>query len=720
MGKDIILYEKVNEEHLNEVLNCGNLITGDDHIWFKQFQTQLLRYSRQKPTKHGRKIVYKQNGYGRHTAVCLQGFQKDVRKYISGEYYEDVDIVNAHPVFLEQLFEKYNLNPPKFLVEYVKDREATIKKYKLQDKLSVIKLINNENSYSKYKDIKILHDSIYNKNQLLDKLKQEFKHIYKSCEKKKENINGSFICTILQKIENEILMVSYEYLIGLGFKIGTLIFDGFHIEKNELINEDLFKKLSEEVLLKTGYKVKYTFKSLKTDWKPIKNEETCILKIIKGIIDKDFGEKFSKSIAKSFFNDDKAPKLLDGRYADFIKYMNRFLCQFDNPNSYGFRNYENMKFDFRSLNTLRERIGVNIINTWNMSDDLLNFIKPDFIVEEFNDKRYYNMYKRPEMKEPTKNIKIMCPLYFKFISEIVCNGDTNLEEWIHNYTSQLIQIGRTFHCLVLMGIKGLGKSKYMWILSKLVGKEYSIPLNDINKLTNHFNKYLENNILINIEEVCPNAGEYIKVQNILKTLITETEMQITPKGLDSYTIKSYTNPIISTNFDNPVQATNDNRRFVFCGFSNKRCKDTIFFEALIKEINDNICYLRYYYYNRSYKDLAKTRPITETERAVIDINMSITERFITTVFNPNENEFDESRLYKNFLQQYNIYCDENKEKALIPRYLTPALKKLGFETQIHKHKIYIKGTSLIKCKINLDLEQNEESSIDMSVNSEFD
>ena len=221
---------------------------------------------------------------------------------------------------------------------------------------------------------------------------------------------------------------------------------------------------------------------------------------------------------------------------------------------------------------------------------------------------------------------------FKYLLEIACNNNTDLYNWTLDYISCLLKEGRTKHGLVLMGGKGIGKSFLMYFLSLLIGEEYSMPINDINKLTNHFNKWMENTILIKIEEVCPNAGEYMKLQNILKTLITETQMEIIPKGLDGYTIESYTNPIIATNFNNPVQATEDNRRFVFYEFSSERKGDRKFFGSLEKEIKENIKKFRYYFYNRNYKDLVETRPITEKEKDMIDINMSITDRFIKQAF----------------------------------------------------------------------------------------
>ena len=297
---------------------------------------------------------------------------------------------------------------------------------------------------------------------------------------------------------------------------------------------------------------------------------------------------------------------------------------------------------------------------------------------------------------------------FKYLLEIACNNNTDLYNWTLDYISCLLKEGRTKHGLVLMGGKGIGKSFLMYFLSLLIGEEYSMPINDINKLTNHFNKWMENKILIKIEEVCPNAGEYMKLQNILKTLITETQIEIIPKGLDGYNIESYTNPIISTNFDNPVQGTDENRRFVFYGVSSKRRGDRKFFGSLEKEIKENIGKFRYFFYNRNYKDLVETRPITEKEKDVIDINMSITDRFLKQQFYVTGKEDDKSRSYSRFLNDYNEFCKKNQEKPLIPKYITPILKSHGFTTKTINRKVYIQGNSLVECKIDSDSEDEQE------------
>ena len=121
----------------------------------------------------------------------------------------------------------------------------------------------------------------------------------------------------------------------------------------------------------------------------------------------------------------------------------------------------------------------------------------------------------------------------------------------------------------------------------LVGEKYTCKIEDIKRLDNKFNVFLKSSILCNVEEVVCNAGDYHSVQSKLKSLITENTMMIEPKGVDSYMIDVSCNFIISTNENNPVKITEDNRRFCVLDFSNARRNDSEFFgnlETVIREL----------------------------------------------------------------------------------------------------------------------------------------
>ena len=267
----IVLNEIVNSSKLKNVLLCENIpidneLDENDINWRNNFRETLQRYT-------GKVKYYRKYNFGRYQGDGLQKCPRDIRKYLADGKYIDIDIVNCHPIILEQLFLHNNIDPPEFLTLYNNDRDNSIKSFRLKDKYGIFKIINNEKCYYKQILIKKCHESIY--KLLLPCLKVQYNHIYKiiyECKTDKRNINGSFISHVLQNIENEILMCIYSECIKLNYKVGVLVFDGLMIEKNDTKIDLSLLVLS--VKKNTNYLIKLVEKDMVTDWIPVINEST--------------------------------------------------------------------------------------------------------------------------------------------------------------------------------------------------------------------------------------------------------------------------------------------------------------------------------------------------------------------------------------------------------------------------------------------------------------
>lgn len=254
----IKLTEIINQKLINNVINCNNIPGNDEG----NIQNLLKKYNG--------KVFYSQiNNFGRYYAadgLSLQNFQKDIRKYLSNGNYIDIDIVNCHPKLLEQLFIRYSIDVPKFLIEYNNNRNETITRYNLKDKLTFLIIINTEDNSKIYnKEIKDCHSAIYNR------LLPELLKVYEIPGKDPiTNVNGSKFAKIMQHLENDILQIMFKKCKELKVKVGVLVFDGMMIEKESCENvSNLINVLEKEVLEKLNFDVKIEEKSMETDWKPI-------------------------------------------------------------------------------------------------------------------------------------------------------------------------------------------------------------------------------------------------------------------------------------------------------------------------------------------------------------------------------------------------------------------------------------------------------------------
>lgn len=193
-------------------------------------------------------ISYKysnQHNFGRvYSKFGLQGLSSQIRNYICHENCYDIDIVNCHPVLLEQVFHKNGLTCPN-LTEYVKDRSSILKKYNV-DKQHMMYVMFNSNYFSSNDFFIDINNDIFNK--LIPILIKDNKQMYEhSKEFKSDNPYGSFISMYLQTIENNILFKLKSLFESNGYTINALIFDGFLVLNNKELPDATLEYFSKQI-----------------------------------------------------------------------------------------------------------------------------------------------------------------------------------------------------------------------------------------------------------------------------------------------------------------------------------------------------------------------------------------------------------------------------------------------------------------------------------------
>ena len=202
--------------------------------------------------------------------IGLQSLVNCVRHTICKGIWTDIDMVNAHPVILQQLLKIYILNSP-MLDECVNHRERFLLK------------VCDDRGSAKRKIISVINGASYEKNKFLNQFSKEIRpfitkivyhddwkdildyvrETYNSLSESK--IIDKCISRILQIKENEIL----EHYLNWSYRKGfidektnyvSLIFDGFQIlSKFNITNDDLddCRKFAFE---KTGFDIELKIK----------------------------------------------------------------------------------------------------------------------------------------------------------------------------------------------------------------------------------------------------------------------------------------------------------------------------------------------------------------------------------------------------------------------------------------------------------------------------
>jgi len=236
------LFEKVNELKLEKVIESSTP---------SKKMIQFLKDYKQIPLESkGRIIEYFQtieNGR-KHTLRSIQGMKRWIRGVLVSDIYADIDVKNCAPAVFQNLFQMYGIKD-KFLEEYVADRDATLKKYKLEDKLALISIINNQTIKTKESaEVKMFHKKLY--QELLPRLRISFPLVFNNILKFRTERGRSSnveVALFYQNVENTILRNIKETAENAGLVVGVQLFDGILVEKSPKINQSFLNLVQKNI-----------------------------------------------------------------------------------------------------------------------------------------------------------------------------------------------------------------------------------------------------------------------------------------------------------------------------------------------------------------------------------------------------------------------------------------------------------------------------------------
>jgi hypothetical protein len=276
---EIICTEHVNQERLTYLVANGEQEMHDAGFSPDQIESQLrvLKKIHSKVTSSGDfAVCYHKGkasaGVGRVYAdggISLGCLKKDVRGFLSRDYYDDVDMSNAHPYILSQLVD----DPPSELTDYVNNRDARL--------AEVMAALQCDRNIAKKLFLIVMYGGDLRRNcqelgcdpsrlpPCLSGFAEGLKAIIKDMAqyhpsiRSDQNItcanDASVSSILLQEIENRMLYFMYDYLrtaVPDFNNDAVLCFDGIMIPKKYKLDEAMINSMQEYVLSKTGYSIK--------------------------------------------------------------------------------------------------------------------------------------------------------------------------------------------------------------------------------------------------------------------------------------------------------------------------------------------------------------------------------------------------------------------------------------------------------------------------------
>lgn len=149
-----------------------------------------------------------------------------------------------------------------------------------------------------------------------------------------------------------------------------------------------------------------------------------------------------------------------------------------------------------------------------------------------------------------------------FFKRQLCDNHEEFYQYMLKWMAFVVQnVGQKTRVVPIFKSKqGIGKGFFWtWFGKCIIGNKYYHSETDMQNVLGHFNSLTENRLLILCDEI--GFRDTKDDQNKLKNLISEKDMSITKKGVDSKKCDSFVNYVCATNNDLPFTITPDDRRF---------------------------------------------------------------------------------------------------------------------------------------------------------------
>ena len=159
------------------------------------------------------------------------------------------------------------------------------------------------------------------------------------------------------------------------------------------------------------------------------------------------------------------------------------------------------------------------------------------------------------------------PKYIGLLLDHIAGCDKQCVEKFLDWLAYIVQKrNKTVVTFLFHGTEGTGKGMfYERVLTPLFGDNYTASI-DMGRIKSQFNKVLEDNILILVDEVQADFTDSGRntIEARVKMWITEGKMTVEGKGVDSKKIRCFANMLFFSNKPNAVKIREDDRRFNIC------------------------------------------------------------------------------------------------------------------------------------------------------------
>jgi hypothetical protein len=641
------------------------------HIKSKGEIRRIYSYTLRTPNEVGGRL---------YCGNSIQGLSKIIRGFLCKNM-TDIDMKAAHPTIARYLCKLYNIDCPN-LSYYIENRTQICERFGDEGKTIFLKALNDDKLNKKIKDdffqkfdkeCKMIHSKI---NQV-----EEFKHIVDSVPiDKTYNWNGSAFNRIMCVYENKILQEVITLLNSKQIEVGVLMFDGCMIYGDYYKDENLLKEIENAVNNKMEHlNMKFSYKehdnliqpsTTLEQYNPETSDDDCYSNI-----KKQFEKNHAKIINKSLF-------IIEKEDGELIYHK---VSTFKTA-------YEELKYTDYNSNPPAQK---QFITRWLLDEHKRKYEDLQVIPPPLKcPKNIYNLWKPFAIsKYDDEYIKDEEALEkFKNHIKILCNHDEIVTDYVIKWFAQMFQYPAIKTVVItFISDEGAGKGTLLDIITSLMGQhKMFVTTQPSRDVWGTFNGLMGSSFFVNLNEMCKREAE--QAEGKIKGLITDSDLSISKKGIDSYQIKSYHRFIITTNKEDPVNTSKNDRRNIIIRSSDELLGKIDYFKDLRKSVLSINGLRTIYDYLMSIPNMDSfetiPRPQTEYQKDMKEASRSYYDLWIEDYVrtNQDENELElygteQYSLFNQWCKKSNIQFETNSIKMSL------AIKRLkinGIETSVKR------------------------------------
>ena len=246
-------------------------------------------------------------------------------------------------------------------------------------------------------------------------------------------------------------------------------------------------------------------------------------------------------------------------------------------------------------------------------------------LEDEPDRRIFNMFEGfrfPYTK--TDEVNPCIQPWIDHIENILCQGNKAYAKALTQWFAHIIQKPtEKSYAVIMYSGQGTGKSIIYDFFTRCIGTAYGLQVGKLDDVTMSHNTHMRGKLIINANE-CTNEPTK-KDTNILKSIITEIELLINPKGSNQYVVPNFARLLISSNYKRCMKLDADDRRYFCLPVCNSKKNNKTYFKPLIDSLTNIETQRAFFDYLANYDltDFKHTRPpMTVYKREMIQTGVN--------------------------------------------------------------------------------------------------